>query len=179
MAHVRRNYEVNVFGTLAMIQGFAPQMVKRGKGKIVTVSSIAGLATLPFASIYCSTKHALEAIVEGLSIELNGTGVEVCTVNPGFYNTGFNDRGAETMAQWFNPESSLTPAELLATMGDVLDDQLDPQEQVDDLVRVIEEDNSKFRNLCPQIVEPWIKALQARSWEARSNEQIWVDPSPD
>ncbi len=177
MAHVRRNYETNVFGTLAMIQGFAPQMVKRGKGKIVTLSSVAGLATLPFASIYCSTKHALESIVEGLSIELYGTGVEICTVNPGFYNTGFNDRGAETMMQWFNPETSLSSAELLAAVEGVLDGQLDPQEQIDDLVRVVEEDNPKFRNMCPQGIEPWIKALQARGWEAHSNEQVWIDPS--
>ena len=177
MAHVRRNYEINVFGTLAMIQGFAPQMVKRGSGRIVTVSSVAGLGTLPFAAIYCSTKHALEAIVEGLSIELHGTGVEVCTVNPGFYNTGFNDRGAETMAQWFNPETTLVSAELLATMENVLEGQLDPQEQIDDLVRVIEEDNPKFRNLCPQVVEPWIKALQARGWDAKANEPVWIAPA--
>ncbi|MCP4308664.1 MAG: SDR family oxidoreductase [bacterium] len=177
MAHVRRNYETNVFGTLAMVQGFAPQMVKRGKGKIVTVSSIAGLITIPFGSIYCSTKHALEAMMEGLSIELHGTGVEVCTVNPGVYNTGFNDRGAETMAQWFNPETSLSLPETLAMVDGVLDGQLDPQEQIDDLVRVIEEDNPAFRNLCPKAVEPWIKAAQALGWEARSNQQIWVDPS--
>ena len=174
---VRSNFETNVFGTLSMIQGFAPQMVKRGKGKIVTVTSIAGLVTMPFGSIYSSTKQALEALVEGLTIELHGTGVEACTVNPGFYNTGFNDRGAEKMLRWFNPETSLSPAELLEPLDGLLDDQLDPQEQIDDLVRVIEEDVSKFRNVCPEAIVPWAKAVEARSWEARSNEQVWVDPS--
>lgn len=176
MDHVRRNFETNVFGTLAMIQGFTPQMVKRGSGKIVTVSSVAGLITMPFASIYSGTKHALETIMEGLSIELQGTGVKVCTVNPAVYGTGFNDRGAETMMQWFDPEASVIRAETLAMIDGVLDGQLDPQEQVDDLVRVIEEDNPKFRNMCPKAVEPWIKSIQARGWEASSDEPVWVNP---
>ena len=177
MNRVRSNFETNVFGTLSMIQGFAPQMVKRGTGKIVTVTSIAGLVTMPFGSIYSSTKQALEALIEGLTIELHGTGVEACTVNPGFYNTGFNDRGAETMERWFSPGASLSPAELLAPLEGLLDDQLDPQEQIDDLVRVVEEERSKFRNVCPAAIVPWAKAVEARSWEVNSNEQVWVDPS--
>ena len=52
---VRRNYETNVFGTLAMCQGFAPQMVRRGSGKIINVTSMGGLITVPFAAIYTST----------------------------------------------------------------------------------------------------------------------------
>jgi short-subunit dehydrogenase len=174
---VKSNFETNVFGTLSMIQGFAPQMVKKGKGKIVTVTSIAGLVTMPFGAIYSSTKQALEAIVEGLSIELHGTGVDVCTVNPGFYNTGFNDRGAETMGRWFDPSNSLSPAELLAPLEGLLDDQLDPQEQIDDLVKIIEEERSKFRNVCPPAIVPWAKAVESRSWSALSNEQVWVEPS--
>jgi short-subunit dehydrogenase len=59
-----------------------------------------GLITVPFAAVYCATKHALEALAEGLKAELAGTGVEVCTANPGVYGTGFNDRGAETMMRW-------------------------------------------------------------------------------
>ena len=177
MNNVRRNYEINVFGTLAMIQGFAPQMVKRGKGKIVTISSIAGLVTMPFSAIYSSTKQALEALVEGLTIELAGTNVEICTVNPGVYGTGFNDRGAETMMRWYNPETTLSSPELLNSVSNLLKDQLDPQEQIDDLVRVIEEENSKFRNVCPKEIEPWIKAIEERSWEAKGDEPIWIDPS--
>jgi NAD(P)-dependent dehydrogenase (short-subunit alcohol dehydrogenase family) len=179
MSHVRRNFETNVFGTLAMVQGFAPQMVKRGSGKIVTLSSIAGLVTMPFGAVYSAPKQALEAIMEGLTIELHGTGVQACTVNPGMYDTGFNDRGVETMGTWFNPETTLSPAELLAPLEGILNDQLDPQEQIDDLVRVIEEDRPKFRNACPAAVEPWVKAIEAKSWEANADEPVWVDMPTD
>lgn len=175
MARVRKNFETNVFGTLAMIQGFVPQMVKRGHGKIVTLSSIAGLVTMPFGAIYSSTKQALEALVEGLTIELHGTGVEACTINPGMYKTGFNDRGVETMARWFNPETTLANTATMESVTSLLSDQLDPQEQVDDLVRVIEEQHSKFRNLCPTDIEPWIRAIEQKSWDARSNEAVWID----
>jgi short-subunit dehydrogenase len=114
MENVRRNFETNVFGTLALTQGFARQMVKRGSGKIVMVTSMGGLITVPFAGVYCATKHALEALAEALKAELAGTGVEVCTANPGVYGTGFNDRGAETMMRWFDMSTSLTKPEVLS-----------------------------------------------------------------
>ena len=174
--YVRRNYETNVFGPLAMIQGFAPQMVKRGSGKIVNVTSMGGLVTFPFVSIYTSTKHALESLTEGLKMELAGTGVEVCTVNPGAYGTGFNDRGAERMMRWFDPAKSLTKPEVLAAVEGGLDNQLDPQELIDGLARVVEEDSSKFRNLIPEAITPWIQAIQAQAWEAGKDDSLLVDP---
>ena len=176
MNRVRNNYETNVFGTLALIQGFCPQMVQRGKGKIITVSSIAGLVTMPFGAVYSSTKHALEAIVQGLSIELFGSGVEICTVNPGVYNTGFNDRGAETMNNWFNPQKSLSSEEMQDSVASLLSKQLDPKEQVDELVRIVDEKSSSFRNLCPRNIEPWIKEIEKLRWSAKSNDQVWINP---
>lgn len=173
----RKNYETNVFGTLAMTQGFAPQMVKRGKGKIVTVSSMGGLITVPFAAIYTSTKHALEGLMEGLHTELSGTGVEVCVINPGAFATGFNDRGAQTMMAWFNPETTLSRPELLAGMAGGLENQFDPQIQIDDMVRVIEEDGSKFRNVCPEAIVPWIKAIQTNTWDVAGDASIFLDPA--
>lgn len=181
MENVRRNFEVNVFGTLAMIQGFAPQMVKRGSGKIINVTSMGGLITVPFVVIYTATKHALESITEGLKDELVGTGVEICTVNPGAFGTGFNDRGAETALRWFNPENSLCNpdflAQVLSGQDDAMANQLDPQILIDALVRVAEEDASKFRNVVPDAIEPWIKAIQANAWEARKDDMLWIDPT--
>ena len=177
MENVRRNYETNVFGTLAMTQGFAPQMVKRGSGKIIMVTSMGGLITFPFAAVYTSTKHALEGLTEGLRMELVGTGVEICTVNPGAFATGFNDRGADTMMRWFNPETTLSRPELLAGMADSLSNQLDPQILIDTLVRVAEEDASKFRNVSPEAIVPWIQAMQARAWEASKDDSLFVDPA--
>ncbi len=180
MDRVRRNFETNVFGTLAMIQGFAPQMVERGSGKIINVTSMGGLITVPFVAIYTATKHALEGITEGLKAELTGTGVEVCTVNPGVYGTGFNDRGAETMFRWFDPATSSTvnPAVFSAfAEGGGLDNQLDPQGLIDALVDIAEEEGSKFRNVVPAEIVPWIQAIQANTWTAGPDDQLFLDPS--
>ncbi|MCH8920701.1 MAG: SDR family NAD(P)-dependent oxidoreductase, partial [Chloroflexi bacterium] len=168
--------ETNVFGTLALTQGFARQMVKRGSGKIVMVTSMGGLVTVPFAGVYCATKHALEALAEALKGELAGTGVEVCTANPGVYGTGFNDRGAETMMRWFDMASSLTRPEVLAAAATGLASQLDPQSMIDAFVRIAEEDGSKFRNVVPDETAEWIKGIQAKTWEAGKDDAIWSSP---
>jgi short-subunit dehydrogenase len=179
MSHVRRNFETNVFGTLAMVQGFVPQMVQRGSGKIINVSSMGGLITVPFVAAYTATKHALESLTEGLKFELAGTGVEICTVNPGAYGTGFNDRGAETMLRWFDPTDTLVTPEVLQGFleGGGLDNQLDPQELIDNLVRVAEEDSSKFRNVIPDEIVPWIQAIQAATWTAGRDDALYLDPA--
>ena len=83
-----------------LTQGIAKQMVKRGGGRIVWVSSREGLNTNPFTGIYSASKHAVEAIAETMSLELREFGIEVATINPGPFLTGFNDRGFETWLSW-------------------------------------------------------------------------------
>ncbi|HUF54336.1 MAG TPA: SDR family oxidoreductase [Dehalococcoidia bacterium] len=176
MDRVRRNFETNVFGTVALTQGFARQMVARGSGKIMMVTSMGGLVTVPFAGIYCATKHALEAIAEALKAELAGTGVDVCTVNPGVYGTGFNDRGAETMMRWFDMSKSLTRPDVLAAAAGGLSSQHDPQGMIDAFVRIVEEEGSKFRNVVPDATAEWIREVQAKTWDAGKDEAIWSAP---
>lgn len=179
MENVRKNFEVNVFASLALAQGFLPKMIAKGAGKVIFTSSMGGIITVPFASVYTATKHALEGLAEGLKDELIGTGVEICTVNPGVFGTGFNDRGAETMMKWFNPENSLSkPATLQAVFeSDGLANQLDPKSMIEAMIRVAEEDNSLFRNVIPEAIIPWIKATQKNTWQARKNDTLSVDPT--
>ncbi len=179
MKRVRQNFEVNVFGTLAMVQGFAPQMVERGAGKIINVTSMGGLITVPFVSVYTATKHALESLTEGLKFELAGTGVEICTINPGAYATGFNDRGGETMMRWLDPGASLTRPEVFQSFVEArgANSQLDPQELIDALVDLAEADGSKFRNVVPAEIVPWIQAIQTRTWDAGPEDSLFLDPA--
>jgi short-subunit dehydrogenase len=177
LRRVRHNFDVNVFGTLGMCQAFAPQMVARGTGKIINVTSMGGLVTVPFAAVYTATKHALESLTEGLKAELAGTGVEICTVNPGLFGTGFNDRGAETMLRWFDPTSSLSRPELLAGLSAGLEGQLDPAMVIDALVTIAEEQSSKFRNVLPVEIIPWIKAIQERTWDASKDDSLFINPA--
>ena len=68
--NMRHEFEVNVIGPLLLTQGIAKQMVKRRKGRIVWVSSREGLNVNPLTGIYSASKHAIEAIAETMSLEL-------------------------------------------------------------------------------------------------------------
>jgi NAD(P)-dependent dehydrogenase (short-subunit alcohol dehydrogenase family) len=99
-SNIRHQFEVNVTGPLLLTQPIAKQMIKRGAGRIVWVSSREGLNVNPFTGIYSASKHAVEAIAETMADELQEYNVEVATVNPGPFLTGFNDRMFQTWESW-------------------------------------------------------------------------------
>lgn len=68
-SNMRHEFEVNVIGPLLLTQGIAKQMVKRGMGRIVWVSSREGLNVNPFTGIYSASKHAVEAVAETMSLK--------------------------------------------------------------------------------------------------------------
>lgn len=86
---IRRNYETNVFALVALTQLVLPEMRARGDGCIVNIGSVAGRIARPLSSIYDSTKHALEALTDGLRGELKPFGVRVSLIRPGYIVTGF------------------------------------------------------------------------------------------
>jgi short-subunit dehydrogenase len=86
---IRKNYETNVFSLIALTQLVLPEMRERGSGCIVNIGSVAGKIARPLSSIYDSTKHALEALTDGLRGELKPFGVRVTLIRPGFILTEF------------------------------------------------------------------------------------------
>lgn len=88
---VRKNFETNLFSLLALTQLVLPQMRAHGSGCIVNIGSVAGRIARPLSSIYDSTKHALEAITDGLRGELMPFGIRVSLIRPGFIITEFID----------------------------------------------------------------------------------------
>jgi short-subunit dehydrogenase len=86
---IRRNYETNIFALIALTQLVLPHLRGRGDGCIVNIGSVAGKIARPLSSIYDSTKHALEAITDGLRGELKPFGVRVTLIRPGFIITEF------------------------------------------------------------------------------------------
>lgn len=86
---IRKNYETNVFSLIALTQLVLPAMRERGAGCIVNIGSVAGKIARPLSSIYDSTKHALEALTDGLRGELKPFGVRVTLIRPGFILTEF------------------------------------------------------------------------------------------
>jgi NAD(P)-dependent dehydrogenase (short-subunit alcohol dehydrogenase family) len=86
---VRKNYETNIFSLIALTQLVIPLMRAQGGGCIVNIGSVAGRIARPLSSIYDSTKHALEALTDGLRGELKPFGIRVSLVRPGFIVTEF------------------------------------------------------------------------------------------
>jgi len=148
---VRHLFEVNVFGTLAVTQRVLPRMVARGAGRIIIVSSIAGVVSGPSFGPYSMTKHALEAMGKAMRAELAPQGIDVTLINPGPYLTGFNDRMADSMWEWFGEGSLSAPATpMFQMMRDfVTTGQMDPAEVVTRLVELTEADTTTENNFVP------------------------------
>ena len=94
---IRHDFEVNVFGLLRMCQFVLPGMRKKGGGRIINISSVAGEMSQPGAGIYHATKHAVEAIDEALRMEVETFGIRVIGVLPGPVNTNFDETAISTI----------------------------------------------------------------------------------
>ncbi len=158
---VRHLFEVNVFGTLAVTQAAIPAMAARGSGRIIIVSSIAGVVAGPSFGPYSMTKHALEAMGKAMRAELAPQGIDVTLLNPGPYNTGFNDRMADSMWEWFDEDSVNAPAtDLFKMVRDIVTtDQLDPAEVVEKMVELVEADTTDENNFLPVGI---VEAMEAQ-----------------
>ncbi len=148
---LRRLFEINVFGTLSITQKVVPQMVARKSGRIIIMSSIGGVVAAPAFGPYSMTKFSLEAMGKSMRAELAGIGVDVTLLNPGPYNTGFNDRMADSMWEWFDANSvSAGSTELFEMMrGIATTDQLDPAEVVQRIVELVEAETTTENNFVP------------------------------
>jgi short-subunit dehydrogenase len=86
---IRQNFETNLFSLIALTQLVIPIMRNQQRGRIVNVSSVAGRIARPLSSVYDATKHALEAVSDGLRAELAPFGIKVMVIEPGFIITEF------------------------------------------------------------------------------------------
>jgi short-subunit dehydrogenase len=87
VAEIEQMFRVNVWGVVYAIEAVLPEMLRRGRGHIAGVSSLAAYKGLPGESGYCATKAAVNSYLEGLRIHLRGSGIAVTTICPGFVET--------------------------------------------------------------------------------------------
>ena len=92
MDELRQQFEVNVFGAVAMMKAILPHMRKRREGRILNVTSMGGLMTVPGLSYYHGSKFALEGISSSLAKEVRPLGIFVTAVEPGMFRTDWAGR---------------------------------------------------------------------------------------
>jgi len=113
---MEKNFEVNVFSNIKLIQMYAGHLfLEKKKGKIVVMSSIAGIVPIPFLGSYCATKASLTSLTTCLKRELKliTEDISVKLIEPGIFNTGFNDVMIE------NKESSIYFKELEPNLTEI------------------------------------------------------------
>lgn len=121
-AEARKNFEVNVFGSLNVVRQSLPHLRRQSSGHIINISSIAGYTgDFPGFGIYCATKFAVVGFSEALAVETKPLGINVTTVMPGYFRTNF-----------LNSDSLVTPKTEMAEYQSARDSQRLHQEQIRD-----------------------------------------------
>ncbi|VWB70815.1 oxidoreductase [Burkholderia lata] len=92
LAEMRRQFDVNVFGAVAMMKAVVPFMRERRRGRILNITSMGGHITMPGIAYYCGSKFALEGISETAGKELAPFGIAVTAVAPGSFRTDWAGR---------------------------------------------------------------------------------------
>ena len=92
LSEMRRQFDVNVFGAVAMMKAVVPFMRERRRGRILNITSMGGHITMPGIAYYCGSKFALEGISETLGQELAPFGIAVTAVAPGSFRTDWAGR---------------------------------------------------------------------------------------
>lgn len=165
MSALRQLFEVNVFSTLETARIAAEHFVEKRQGKIVFMSSMAGTMASAYKGLYASSKHAIEAIAKSLRQEMEEFNVQVATINPGPFDTGFNDRAVEEKWEWFDPDKHHTSIENLKESEQGLDQQNDPQMMIDKMVEVIPKDHHKFRTAYPEDTAENMRKEEQENWD--------------
>jgi NAD(P)-dependent dehydrogenase (short-subunit alcohol dehydrogenase family) len=95
LSDMRRQFDVNVFGPVAMIKAVLPFMRTRRRGHILNITSMGGYITMPGIAYYCGSKFALEGISDTLAKEVQAFGIAVTAVAPGSFRTDWAGRSMQ------------------------------------------------------------------------------------
>ncbi|SDD67552.1 NADP-dependent 3-hydroxy acid dehydrogenase YdfG [Algoriphagus faecimaris] len=112
--------DINVKGLLYVSKAIIPTMCERKSGTIINIGSIAGKEVYPNGNVYCGSKHAVDAITQGMRIDLNPFGVKVIGIHPGLVETEFSlvrfkgdEERAEKIYQGYEPLLAQDIAEIV------------------------------------------------------------------
>jgi short-subunit dehydrogenase len=162
---VRENFEVNVFAPLELTQSVVRRWVKsKTKGKVVFLSSVVAVVSPPMMAGYSATKHAVQAIAEAMQEELRPFGIQVQTINPGPFLTGFNETMIEAAFRWLDDEVTFTPRAMVKEVTDGLlarpEGRLNPNDMIAKMIELIPQQKGPFRNIFPKASLDWFQQYE-------------------
>lgn len=166
MDKVRENFEVNVFSSFELVQLVLKQMIKKKKGKVIIMSSLAGIIPLNFLGSYCATKASIIQLTTTLKNELKllNSDIKIVLIEPGMYHTGFNQVMLENKYAWMQEKSYFKDELNLIRKRENLFFCLLEKNRLDSIVkkivRAVEVDNPKFIYR-----SPFMQVLEAKLYQ--------------
>lgn len=141
---MRRQFETNVFGLWELSALAIPVMRRQGQGRIINISSILGVVSLPFRGAYNASKYAVEGLSDTLRLELKSSGIHVVTIEPGPIESRFRDNCVNSTLEAININKSYFSrqyAKLLAKRSQASSDSFftkQPEAVIHKLIHAIE-----------------------------------------
>lgn len=157
----QKQFDVNLFAPMALIRAVLPDMVARGNGLVVNISSVSGVLTTPFAGPYCASKAALNAASDALRMELKPLGVRVVTVQPGGIRTSFGNNAANQVNLSVTSPYQAIKDGVMARANDSQTDAMPADAFAHALIKML------ARRHCPAVIRlgeksrllPWMKRV--------------------
>ena len=160
----RNQMEANVFGLLWVTQAALPVMRAQGKGHIIQVSSVLGMATVPVLGIYNASKWAVEGLSETLATEVKGFGVNVTLIEPNAFSTEWGD----TSAVHTQPIKAYDAVKEAFRAGVTEDFYGHPEATAEAVLALVDSATPPLRLFLGKVALPWIKQVYAERlavWE--------------
>ncbi|WP_025885054.1 SDR family oxidoreductase [Asaia prunellae] len=156
---LRHQYEVNFFATVALTREYLHARRNSGATRVIFMSSIGGILTVPFAGAYCGSKHALETVAQSMHLEFAERDVTIATINPGPYQTNFNDLIMEGPRYWQSDRDLFDHSKLTFDMPQYKEDQ-----DIETMADITLDPRSRFRNILPRELEQHIREQEQAIW---------------
>ena len=156
MEEIKSQYETNLFGLIRVTQAVLPTMRKQSSGRIVNLSSGAGIFGYPGFSAYVSTKFAVEGLSESIAYELEPFGIKVILIEPGFIRTNFiNAMVVSKKAQDPTSPYSELMQKMMASASELAKNASDAELVANVILDAASNPNPRLRYLAGKDVETW------------------------
>ncbi|MCR9195473.1 MAG: SDR family oxidoreductase [Hyphomonas sp.] len=166
--HIHQVMETNFYSAADMTRAVLPVMRTQEYGRVIFVSSMAGVTGIPGESIYCASKFALEGMAESLAMEMARFGVSVSTIRPAFFNTGMSMHNTDASTFFYRgtPYDAFNDQVVTSTSeGEIAGEN--PQLVADTILEAATAGHPKLR------YEPGIAAPEILAGRKAMNDEEW------